>query len=376
MSQSQLFPVQFHGDTIFCTTIDGQPFAPVKPIVENMGVSWQGQQAKLNTNSERWGIKMILIPSESGEQRTLCMPVRKLPAFLASINPKKVKAELRPKIELYQAECDNVLWDYWTKGRAERPASVPAIAGNADQVKPGIRIHKVLFLQRHQIRVVTENGKLWLPVSDIGNALGYAAPANWVLIGLPKTWDGKLAFDRFNGAPSIVSPLLGKSHAPDCRVLSEEAVRVVLERSTKPDAITFKHWLYSVVIPELRKGGWYGGDVEPIVIEPANAPGQTLPALVMPSGLQGYMQQMRKLEEQAKELLGEIVIEVKPILLDAAWTLANRQEQKHIAPLAISFLAPFEEARSAMDKGFTLARRMLDSAEFLSSSTGDKTGGK
>lgn len=53
------------------------------------------------------------------------MPVRKLPAYLASINPKKVCPELRERVELYQEECDDALWNYWTKGHAERtPATL------------------------------------------------------------------------------------------------------------------------------------------------------------------------------------------------------------------------------------------------------------
>lgn len=143
MSQSQLFPVQFHGDTIFCTTIDGQPFAPVKPIIENLGLSWASQTVKLNSNRERWGISIIETPSESGSQRTLCMPVRKLPAFLASINPKKVRPELRAKIELYQNECDDALWAYWTEGQALRkptivpqPVALPAIPAPSVSVPP------------------------------------------------------------------------------------------------------------------------------------------------------------------------------------------------------------------------------------------------
>lgn len=121
---SQLSPVTFHGDTIFCIDYQGQPYTPAKPIVENLGLSWGTQSVKLNSNRERWGVSMIETPSEGGAQQTLCIPVRKLPAFLASINPKKVRPELRPKIELYQAECDDALWDYWMKGRAERPATL------------------------------------------------------------------------------------------------------------------------------------------------------------------------------------------------------------------------------------------------------------
>ena len=141
----------------------------------------------------------------------------------------------------------------------------------AESVRAGVHIHTFTFLHKHQVRVVTENGKLWMPVNDLGNALGYAAPANWVTMGLPKTWDGKLAFDRFYGTPSIISPLPSKSHAPDCRVLSEEAVRVMLERSTKTDADAFKNWLYGVIIPQLQKGGWYGHPERTVALESAPA---------------------------------------------------------------------------------------------------------
>ena len=116
----QLSPVTFHGDTIFCIDYQNQPFTPMKPIVQNMGLDWSGQAAKLNANKERWGVSIIEIPSNGGEQEMLCMPVRKLPAYLNSINPRKVRPELRAKIELYQAESDDALWNYWMHGRAER----------------------------------------------------------------------------------------------------------------------------------------------------------------------------------------------------------------------------------------------------------------
>ncbi len=118
----QLSPVEFHGDTIFCIDYQNQPYTPMRPIVENMGLVWAAQSVKLNANKERWGVSMIETPSAGGEQKMLSMPVRKLPAWLNSINPKKVRPELRPKIELYQAESDDALWNYWMNGRAERPA--------------------------------------------------------------------------------------------------------------------------------------------------------------------------------------------------------------------------------------------------------------
>lgn len=124
----QLFPVPFHGDTIFCIDYQNQPYTPMKPIVENMGLVWAAQSVKLNANKERWGVSIIEIPSNGGEQEMLCMPVRKLPSYLNSINPRKVRPELRAKIELYQAESDDALWNYWMHGRAERPAPQTAEA--------------------------------------------------------------------------------------------------------------------------------------------------------------------------------------------------------------------------------------------------------
>lgn len=124
----QLFPVPFHGDTIFCIDYQNQPYTPMKPIVENMGLVWAAQSVKLNANKERWGVSIIEIPSNGGEQEMLCMPVRKLPSYLNSINPRKVRPELRERIELYQAESDDALWNYWMHGRAERPAPQAAEA--------------------------------------------------------------------------------------------------------------------------------------------------------------------------------------------------------------------------------------------------------
>lgn len=118
---SQLSPVPFLGDIIFCIDYQNRPFTPMRPVVENMGLDWGGQAVKLKANKERWTVVMIATVAQDGVEREMSsMPVRKLPAWLNSINPKKVAPELREKIELYQAECDDALWNYWMNGRAFR----------------------------------------------------------------------------------------------------------------------------------------------------------------------------------------------------------------------------------------------------------------
>lgn len=119
----QLFPVPFYGDTMVLVDHDGQPFVAMKPIVENMGLYWTGQHTKL---TEKFGsvIQIICTTGADGKQyEMVCLPLRKIPAFLYSVNPSKVKPELREKIVRYQSECDDALWDYWTQGCATRPGS-------------------------------------------------------------------------------------------------------------------------------------------------------------------------------------------------------------------------------------------------------------
>lgn len=127
-TSSTLLPVQFHEDTIFCITHNDEPYTPMKPIVENMGLDWRAQATKLRANKQRWGVVIITTPSEGGNQETTCMPVRKLPGYLATIQPNKVKPELREKIIRYQNESDEVLYNYWMKEircEAAQPRQLP-----------------------------------------------------------------------------------------------------------------------------------------------------------------------------------------------------------------------------------------------------------
>ncbi|WP_169531563.1 phage antirepressor N-terminal domain-containing protein [Azotobacter chroococcum] len=98
----------------------GEPFVPMKPVVEGMGLSWASQTVKLNGNQARWGVSIIEIPSSSGIQSYLCIPLRKLFGWMNTIHPSKVRKDLRDGIIAYQNECDDVLWAYWNEGKAVR----------------------------------------------------------------------------------------------------------------------------------------------------------------------------------------------------------------------------------------------------------------
>lgn len=110
--------VPFHGDNLYVVNCNGQPYVPMKPIVEGMGLTWQSQFEKLKQRFSK-GITEIVIPSKGGEQSMLCLALRKLAGWLHTISPNKVKPEIRNKVIRYQEECDDVLYEYWTTGEVK-----------------------------------------------------------------------------------------------------------------------------------------------------------------------------------------------------------------------------------------------------------------
>jgi len=113
--------VNFHGDQLLLADDDGKRLVPVRPLAENLGMSWSTQHAKLVRDGRFNCVHMNTVGADGRDRQMLCLPVEQLSGWLFSINPNKIKDEhKRAKVKLYQAECVTVLHDYWTKGIAVR----------------------------------------------------------------------------------------------------------------------------------------------------------------------------------------------------------------------------------------------------------------
>lgn len=119
MSVAQM-AVPFHGAELFIVEHNGEPYTPMKPIVEGMGLDWKSQFDKIKQRFAK-GMVEIPIPTLGGLQQMLCLPLRKLAGWLYTIHVNKVRPELRERIMQYQEECDDVLWRYWTEGQVTNP---------------------------------------------------------------------------------------------------------------------------------------------------------------------------------------------------------------------------------------------------------------
>lgn len=110
--------VPFHNTELYVVEHNGQPYTPMKPIVDGMGLDWKSQFVKLKERFNSTMVEITTVANDGKSRLMICLPVRKLAAWLYSIHANKVKPELRETVITYQNECDDVLWDYWTKGQA------------------------------------------------------------------------------------------------------------------------------------------------------------------------------------------------------------------------------------------------------------------
>lgn len=113
--------VPFNGQQVLTAMAADIAYVAMKPIVENLGMSWGTQQQKLARHIGKFGCIHMNIPSAGGIQKMLVLPLKKLNGWLFSINPEKVRADIRDKLIQYQEECFTVLHDYWTKGQVTNP---------------------------------------------------------------------------------------------------------------------------------------------------------------------------------------------------------------------------------------------------------------
>ena len=212
---NQIIPVNFHGDSLAMVNHDGQPFVPMKPIAENMGLAWQVQSRKL---AEKFGSVITIMVTTGGDGKQyemVCLPLRKLPAWLYSINPNKVNPDIRAKVVQYQEECDDVLWRYWTTGHAENPAICKPSAAKWISANNGLpKLLDRLEGETHpQKRVILQE-----QIKNACKILGFQPP-DLQTIGFSEDFDSQLA-DIWESIRQIGLDKLNHSRTPGTLAIS------------------------------------------------------------------------------------------------------------------------------------------------------------
>ena len=95
--------VPFHNAELYIVEHGGQPYTPLRQIVQGMGLDWASQFTKIKQKFATCVVEITMQVLGDDQARShTCIPVRKLPSWLYSVNPNKVKPELRETVIMYQ----------------------------------------------------------------------------------------------------------------------------------------------------------------------------------------------------------------------------------------------------------------------------------
>lgn len=89
----------------------------IKDICDAVGLNFTPQFRKLQSDNS-YESKLIKVKTNGGMQEVFTIPLSKLNGWLFSINPNKVKPEVKQKLIEYKKECFDVLNNYFNKGYA------------------------------------------------------------------------------------------------------------------------------------------------------------------------------------------------------------------------------------------------------------------
>lgn len=129
VAASRAITVPFHGANLFVIDHDGEPVTPMRPVVDGMGLDWKSQHAKLHSGRFKTCVVEITtqLPGDTQTRAVTCLPLRKFPGWLMGIHIGKIKPAARERVEFYQNECDDVLWQYWNDGIAINPRTAYSV---------------------------------------------------------------------------------------------------------------------------------------------------------------------------------------------------------------------------------------------------------
>jgi hypothetical protein len=130
MSNTKLETIQFHDQQLIVLNHQNKPYIAMKPICENIGLDWHAQRQRIHRHHVlSKGEVMITLPSKSGNQEYVCLPISMINGWLFGIETSRVKPEIRATLEQYQLECFDVLYNHFMPNKeTHQQVLLPAVA--------------------------------------------------------------------------------------------------------------------------------------------------------------------------------------------------------------------------------------------------------
>jgi hypothetical protein len=99
----QALTVPFHGTELFIVEHNGQPYTPMKPIVEGMGLDWKSQFDKIKQRFASTVVEITIVAGDGKNRLMTCLPLRKLAGWLYTISASMA---FSPTIRAWSTACE------------------------------------------------------------------------------------------------------------------------------------------------------------------------------------------------------------------------------------------------------------------------------
>ena len=142
-SKKDIVTIDFYDNQLTVIKKDDDAYVAMRPIVEGIGLEWSSQRLKLSNNKGKFNcVDINTVAADNKPRQMLCIPLKKLNGYLFSINPEKVREDIKDKVVLYQEECFSALYSHFVGGYSlnekmlvERPDKMRELAQRLRQIR-------------------------------------------------------------------------------------------------------------------------------------------------------------------------------------------------------------------------------------------------
>jgi len=105
----ELVEVPFYGDKMLATKVGNDVWVSIRRCCESMGLVYARQLQKLQAKPWAAVCMMYTVAQDGKTRETACLRRDKIPMWFATIDPGKVRPDVREKLVRYQCEAADVL---------------------------------------------------------------------------------------------------------------------------------------------------------------------------------------------------------------------------------------------------------------------------
>jgi hypothetical protein len=176
--------VEFYEDAIIAVRLDNdEVYVPIRPICENMGLSWSAQYERINRDPvlTDLAVSVRVTRTEGAPRDLLCLPLRFLPGWLFGVSANRVKPELKERVLRYQRESYDVLAEAFIDGRLSSDPDFDALLAQDTPEAQAVHIARAMLrLANNQLimrgQLDDHEGRLEALESQLGDPARYVTP--------------------------------------------------------------------------------------------------------------------------------------------------------------------------------------------------------